>query len=399
MKDKKLNIYIYNTLCSSNVFDELFHKYNAKSGNATQNFFKLLAEGFALNPNTSVTVNSLLPVNSKDQKNIFWKYKPDKENNINYRYIPLINIPVLRNILLNIFVFFRILFTRFPVDANNVILVDFLRFSVNLSVVLASKIKGINVVTIVTDLPGLDVLKHSVLTKIRNKFIFLLKYDFYISVTEDLNKFLNINKKPFLIIESFANIEFSFLDNSLTSKYAERVLVYAGGLYERYGMKTLIEAFKLLPEKDLRLWFYGAGPFARDIIEYSKNDDRIQYKGIVPNSELVEVLIRATLLINPRPTHEDFTKYSFPSKNLEYMSSGTPLLTTKLAGIPLDHCPYVFFIENDSVDGINKGISNVLKLNRSEIHSFGLVAKEYTLREKNNVTQSEKIINLLIDNI
>ena len=34
------------------------------------------------------------------------------------------------------------------------------------------------------------------------------------------------------------------------------------------------------------------------------------------NDRVVEEQLRATLLVNPRPTTEAFTKYSFPSKNM-----------------------------------------------------------------------------------
>ena len=56
--------------------------------------------------------------------------------------------------------------------------------------------------------------------------------------------------------------------------------------------------------------------------------------------------LKATLLVNPRPTTEEFTIYSFPSKNMEYMASGTPLLTTKLPGMPEEYHQYVLAILN-----------------------------------------------------
>ena len=77
------------------------------------------------------------------------------------------------------------------------------------------------------------------------------------------------------------------------------------------------------------------------------------------------------------------------------MSTGTPLLTSRLPGIPIDHYSYIYFIEEDSVNGIYKGIKMVLDKDRSEVHNFGLSAKEFTMKEKNNIKQAGKIINLL----
>ena len=56
--------------------------------------------------------------------------------------------------------------------------------------------------------------------------------------------------------------------------------------------------------------------------------------GCVTNDEIVRLQCEATLLVNPRPSDKEFCKYSFPSKTIEYMASGTPVLMTKLPGVP-----------------------------------------------------------------
>lgn len=398
MAKENLKLYFYNTLTSNRIHELLFQNYNVKSGNAAQKFFYLLANGFAAKPKVSVFVTSILPINSQEQKKIFWKLEDETEYKIEYEYIPLINIVFVRNLLLSLMIFFKIIFQKFPRDSQNIIIVDFLRFSINLPLYVACKLRRIKILAIVTDLPGEDVLKRTIMGRIRNLFIFSLSFDYYICVTKLLNEAVNKKKKPNLIIEGFVDINLKTAENSMVKKSLNRVIVYAGALYEEYGLKNLIEAFLLIPDPDLRLSLYGVGPYVNSIIGYSKMDDRIQYKGIIANAELLTILNEATLLVNPRPIHEIFTKYSFPSKNMEYMSTGTPLLTTRLSGIPEDHQPYVFFINEDSVNGVYEGLLNVLKKGKSEIHSFGLKAQAFTIREKNNIKQAEKIINLLQNN-
>ena len=68
----------------------------------------------------------------------------------------------------------------------------------------------------------------------------------------------------------------------------------------------------------------------KQLYDYTQQDKRIHFGGVIPLSEVIEKEIQATILINPRPVDQEFTKYSFPSKIMEYMSSGTPVLTTKL---------------------------------------------------------------------
>ena len=399
MINNKLNFHFYNTLCSKKTHDVLFKQHNVTSGNAAQNFFGLVAEGLKDNSDSSVYVNSVLPINHTEQKKVFWKLSNEKENNIDYSYIPLINVPILKNFLSSFYIFFQILFKRYSSKSKDIIIIDFLRFSINLPVVLACKLRGIKTLVIITDLPGEDVLKKTLKTKIRNLFIFSIYYDFYVCVTADLNSVVNKKNSPSLIIESFANVKFKELVNAINEKYNERVIVYAGGLYERYGIKMLIEGFKMIQDPRLRLWFFGVGPYSDEIEKYSKTDVRVEYKGVIPSEELIHILTKATLLVNPRPSHENYTKYSFPSKNIEYMSVGTPLVTSKLTGSPKDHYPYVYFIEDETVTGIYTTLKNLLKKSDEELHQFGSRCKDFTLNEKNNIIQTKKIIQMINQNL
>jgi hypothetical protein len=219
-----------------------------------------------------------------------------------------------------------------------------------------------------------------------------------VCVTHELNSVVDTKNRPAVIIECFANENFKDVLNLINSKYKEKVIVYAGGLYERYGIKNLIDGFTMIKNTNVRLWFYGVGSYVNRICEFAELDSRIEYKGVVPNDALINILTRATLLINPRPSHENFTKYTFPSKNMEFMATGTPLVTTLLPGIPEDHMPYIYIIEDESKIGIFNILNTTLQKSEEELHAFGSRCKEYTLANKNNVMQSKRIIQLIDQN-
>jgi glycosyltransferase involved in cell wall biosynthesis len=377
------------------MFDILFEKHGVKSSNAAQNFFYLLASGLSEQKDAKVNVQSLLPINASEQNKIWWKSAQDIENNITFNTIPLINIPIIRHLGVNLYVFFQILFKRFSPNYTNIIIVDFLRLTLNVSILAAAKIRGIKVLTVITDMPGENVLNQSFSAQIKDKIAVHLNYDYYVCLTKQLNEQLNRKSKPYVIIESFANIRLQHIPNRIEDKFQERVVVYAGSLYERYGLKTLIKAFMQLPDKDLRLYLYGVGPFIESIDSFTKQDNRVQYKGVLKQSALIDILFRSTLLVNPRPSHELYTLYSFPSKNIEYMSTGTPLLTTKLSGIPSDHYPYIFTIEDETVEGVKSALQDTLKMDKAKLHAFGLEAKEFVMSAKNNVFQASKILSII----
>ena len=84
---------------------------------------------------------------------------------------------------------------------------------------------------------------------------------------------------------------------------------------------------------------------------------------------------------------------------MEYMASGTPVLTTKLPGMPDDHIPYVFLIEDETVEGIKDALCNVFSKTDEELHLFGAEAKKYILREKNNCAQAKKVLQFICEAI
>ena len=117
--------------------------------------------------------------------------------------------------------------------------------------------------------------------------------------------------------------------------------------------------------------------------------------GIRPNAEVVAIEQRAALLVNPRPTAPDYTKYSFPSKNMEYMISGTPILTTKLPGMPKEYYPHIYTIEEDTSDGVADALKKVFSESFAERMKKGENARRFVLENKSNVMQAKKIIEFL----
>ena len=113
-------------------------------------------------------------------------------------------------------------------------------------------------------------------------------------------------------------------------KTISREIVYTGNLSERYGILNLAEAFTKLKEQDLRLVICGVGGAYDKLAEMSMKDSRIILRGLLPYDEILKVQRNALLLVNPRTSEGEYTKYSFPSKTMEYFVSGTPTLLYKL---------------------------------------------------------------------
>ena len=175
----------------------------------------------------------------------------------------------------------------------------------------------------------------------------------------------------------------------------KKVIIYAGSIQRLYGIQNLVEGFVKanIPNAELRI--FGSGDYRDELVGVAMEHENINYMGICSNEEVVRQEQRAMLLVNPRPIAPEYTKYSFPSKNMEYMISGTPVLTTKLPGMPKEYYPHVYFIEDETPEGISKVLQEICAKSLEERTQKGIQARQFVLDKKTNVAQAKKIIDFI----
>lgn len=384
-------IYV-SSLVSKDKMNTIIRKSKKKPLQSIQKFHRLMCEGLAKNGADVKTISSI-PMSRAISNKIIWIDKKQKENKVEYNYVPFINLKVLRQISTFLGTLIMTINECIKGKKEKVFICDLLNTTISSTVLILSKILKFKCIAIVTDLPRDIGKKNSVSRKINEAL--QNKYDEYIMLTEAMNEVINKKNKPFIVIEGMVDINMKQQKNTLENKYKEKVCIYAGGLYEKYGVKNLIEAFKLIKKDDIRLHIYGSGELENYLNEI--NDNRIKYFGVIENEKVVMEELKATLLINPRFSNAEYTKYSFPSKNMEYMSTGTPMLTTKLPGMPKEYYKYVYLFEYESIEGMKEKIEEILDKDVNELYQKGQKASNFVLTEKNNIIQMEKIIKLLGD--
>ena len=264
-----------------------------------------------------------------------------------------------------------------------------------------------NIVTclIIPDLPqymNLSAQKSYLYKFLKNIDIKIIKknmkfVDSYVVLTKFMLDFLD-KSKPYVVIEGISSDIFSFGYKDL--KYNEdniKTVLYSGGLYEKYGVIDLITSFEMLRNVNYRLIICGSGDAEDTIREACKRDRRIIFKGLLRRDEILDLQRNATVLINPRANTEEYTKYSFPSKILEYMSSGTPVLAYMLDGIPSEYRDYIYAINENEENAIYNALKIVLEKKEDELYEKGNNAKEFVHHNKNRRVQCGKVISMLKD--
>ena len=371
------------------TFSDIFVNSKNIPGQQAQKFNRLLIKGLKLN-GTDVIGLSTPPVTTSNLNKKFIVLGKKIEDEILFSYVPAINIPILKNILNIAGSFFKTL--KYQKKNKTIIVCDVLNVSVSLGAVFAGILVGCPIVGIVTDIPELMVTGY-LSRQVKLIYKILDKCSHYVFLTEPMNARLNPTGKPYVIIEGICNenTENEKLDHNNHS-------IYAGYLDEKYGIKALIEAFILANVDGQELHIYGAGPYAEEAKRIANESDSIVYHGSVLNEIVVAEEKKARLLINPRPSNEEFTKYSFPSKNMEYMASGTPVLTTKLLGMTKDYYEYVYCFKDETVEGMSETLKTILEKDDEQLLEKGKEAQHFVMMQKNNLIQARKILALVKNN-
>lgn len=403
-----MKLLIVSGTCSTDKYNKINKQRRIKLLGPQQKFFDLLIKGFAFDRNIDIECLTAVPVSASSHPKKIWKKDYEKHsNNLRYTYLNFINGKILRFITLYISTYFscKKWLKENKDNPNKIVLCDPLLAHCTSAVNRAVKKFGCKKVAIVTDVPqyitSIGIVSSNkirmLLQKLYDRFSVkeMENYDGYIFLTEQMNEIINKSRRPFFIIEGSVDSNMQNIDNNLKDKECPMSVVYAGGIHEKFGVGKLARAFANININEAVLKIYGTGEDVGIIKEISKYNSRVKYMGVVPVEEIVRQEIRATLLVNPRPGNEEFTKYSFPSKTTEYMVSGTPVLSTRLPGIPNEYTDYLYWFDGETENDMKIKIEYLLKKERQELHHFGSKAKEFVLAKKNNIAQASKIMEFI----
>lgn len=268
---------------------------------------------------------------------------------------------------------------------------------------LKKRFPKLKVCAIVADLPDMSNLssKKSIVKKLFEKKLASDSYssiesvDAFVLLTKQMADYMKITK-PYLVMEGIATT-----NQHLASAPVGNIktILYTGTLHKRFGVLNLVDAFMSIKRDNYRLTLCGVGDCETEIIRLSNIDKRIEFKGQLTREEVLELQSKATVLVNPRQNNEEFTKYSFPSKNLEYLSSGVPLVAYKLDGIPDEYDEYINYVPDNNPLTLARVIQDVCELSEEEWAIMGQKAQKFVLENKNYKVQAKRILDFIKEGI
>lgn len=377
--------------CTDGKYKKIVSEHNVAVLQPDQKYHGLLIKGLAKN-NVKVRCFSGLPINRKVTSRKLIYEKDEIEGNAYFHYYRTINLPVLRQLLIFFSAFWNILWVKKEKDTYAIC--DCLNIANAYGMKLGCKFRHIPVITIVTDLP--DMMSDNKWLKKINNHLFKT-VDGFILLTEQMNTQVNHDNKPYIVLEGHSDVDAPIVKEKekWEKESGKKIIIYAGSIQKLYGIQNLTEGFIKADLKNTELWIFGDGDYREKLIELSRKYPSICYKGICDNKEVVQYEMKAALLVNPRPIEPEYTKYSFPSKNMEYMVSGTPLVTTKLPGMPKEYYPYIYLLEDESPEGVARRLNEILNMPMIERDKKAKEARAFVIKEKSNIVQAKKILDFL----
>lgn len=318
-----------------------------------------------------------------------------KHNNLRYKFVGAINLPIVN--MLTKFIKIRSELKkqlRNNQDANIIVYETYTPFI--LAVATLRKKKYNKAVVIVPDLPAFMHGKENPIRrffkKINESLInwCLQRFDGYVLLSEPMLEKLP-SKKNYIVMEGIFNPEF---EEKPIEKEKCRTIMYTGGVFRHRGTDLLLEAFSGIKNPNYRLWIRGNGDLQHKIQEMAKQDNRITYFEPMNREDLLELERRATVMVNTTPP-QDFTKYFFPSKNMEYMASGTPTIMFRLGCMPKEYNQFLYYVDLDDANSLREKLLEICEKPQNELDEFGNLARKFILENKNPRVQCGRIIDFL----
>ena len=217
--------------------------------------------------------------------------------------------------------------------------------------------------------------------------------DGLVLLTEAMMDFIN-KPIPYMVMEGIVNVDLIKTVN-VDVQSEKEIILYAGTLRRIFGVMNLVEAFKKIGNENIELWICGSGDSKEAIENIAKNDKRIIFYGLVDSLTALKMLHKATILVNPRTSEGEYTKYSFPSKTMEYLFAGKSVIINRLLGIPEEYYDYVYTPNDETISALTECISMVLNLSKEERRIKAAKGKKFVTEKKNSFVQTGRILDMI----
>jgi glycosyltransferase involved in cell wall biosynthesis len=260
------------------------------------------------------------------------------DNKIQATMVSFINLPLLKHIsrflATYLFVFKWVLQNK---PYNRIIIIHHVQSCKIWGVLLGQILAPCITVSFLTDDIGIPqkweggLLKNMRLLDVHLMKIGLQKISGIIAMTSKLAEKLAPGR-PVLVIPTIQNPNSAIPEKNIRDPKDDCfTIVYTGGLNHGYGIGLLLDIFKQAKRPNWRLIITGWGEMQKVVEDFAENNPQVKYLGFLDSEGIAEVYRRADVFINPKLTCSPTSDLAFPSKIVEYLNTGKPVVSTNLS--------------------------------------------------------------------
>lgn len=317
-------------------------------------------------------------------------------------FLPFINISPIKQLSVGLATLWNILHWchRCPSTQQNVI------FTFNISVppgifaLLGARLTGSKTVAMIYDIsvPG-ETVPDTLFARLdywlHKKTMPL--FDGLVVITEAIARDF-APKIPYLRVEGGISADLIMQYQALTADKHDKedfVIVFAGRLDEANGIREILEAFSMVKKKKFCLHIAGAGPLEDIVKESASTDSRVNFHGFISFDEILQLYATADVLVNMRLTQRVNTRYFFPSKTMEYLASGVPVITTCPGNMAEEYGDFAFLLYEETPEALAEMLVYVAAMPDEQRKKRALTAQRYMAEHKTWDVQAQKILRFI----
>ena len=216
------------------------------------------------------------------------------------------------------------------------------------------------------------------------------KMDMFIYLSKYMNDAIGNITRPYIVSEGvYKDTGVYNIEDKL-----ENTILYTGNLNRKYGIEHLVESFKLLG-KDYKLYVRGDGDMVEYVKQQSVLNPEIVYLPRMDYEELKRLQRQVSVLVNPVLPTEKFTYNFFPSKTMEYLASGTPVVMYRLGGVPEEYYDYIHTPDDLSLEALSRKLREICNLTIEESRQMGTKSREFILSNKSAKVMTQRILDFI----
>lgn len=172
------------------------------------------------------------------------------------------------------------------------------------------------------------------------------------------------------------------------------VVLYTGAMGHYAGVSFLAQGFRQVKNQEVELWICGKGTNL-DVEQAVAVDPRVKFLGFVSEERLREISQAATIFVNPRPSWIVENRANFPSKILEYLSYGKPVVSTWTGGLSPAYREILVVLGEETSECLARTIENVLRWDAVRYRDFAARARSFLEAEKTWSVQASRLMEWL----